>query len=82
MNDSAQTYTEFQQEVKSVQADLSKDDVMDLMGKQHEYVEDLDNLPKQQHNWVNRGAVMSCEGALHPYHRHFLVKRGTPMPKS
>lgn len=36
---------------------------------------DLDNLPKQEHNWVQRGIVLSCEGANHPSHRHFLVKR-------
>jgi hypothetical protein len=36
---------------------------------------DLDNLPKQQHNWVKRGIVMSCEGMMHPSHRHFLVRK-------
>lgn len=32
---------------------------------------DLDNLPKQTHRWVDRGLVMSCEGAGHANHRHF-----------
>lgn len=32
---------------------------------------DMDNLPKQEHRWVDRGVVMSCEGAGHPNHRHF-----------
>lgn len=32
---------------------------------------DLDNLPKQEHRWVDRGMVMSCEDAGHPNHRHF-----------
>lgn len=36
---------------------------------------DIDNLPKQQHNWVRRGIKMSCEGARHPHHSHFLVRR-------
>ncbi len=35
----------------------------------------LDNLPKPEHNWVKRGVVVSCEGANHPNHRHFLVKK-------
>jgi len=34
---------------------------------------DLDNLPKQAHRWVNRGLVISCEGAGHQNHRHFKM---------
>lgn len=37
-----------------------------------EYELDLNDLPVQQHNWVLRGIVVSCEGAGHPSHRHFL----------
>lgn len=36
---------------------------------------DLDNLPVQEHNFVRRGIVVSCEGAGHPSHRHFLVSK-------
>lgn len=36
---------------------------------------DLDNLPKQTHIWVRRGLKMSCEGAQHPHHSHFLIRR-------
>ena len=36
---------------------------------------DLDNLPKQTHVWVDRGLVMSCEGAGHPNHRHFKIQK-------
>jgi len=36
---------------------------------------DLDNLPTQTHNFVKRGIVISCEGAGHPNHRHFLVNK-------
>jgi len=32
---------------------------------------DLNNLPKQTHRWVDRGLVLSCEGAGHPNHRSF-----------
>jgi hypothetical protein len=41
----------------------------------NEYELDLNNLPKVEHNWIIRGDIASCEGAGHPYHRHFLVKR-------
>lgn len=34
---------------------------------------DLDNIPGQQHIWVKRGIKVSCEGARHPHHSHFLV---------
>lgn len=36
---------------------------------------DLDNLPTVTHNWVQRGDKVSCEGAMHPHHSHFLIKR-------
>lgn len=37
-----------------------------------EYSVDISQLPKQQHRWIRRGAVVSCEGANHPWHKHFL----------
>lgn len=43
-----------------------------------EYSIDISNLPKQKHNWVPRGLKVSCEGAGHPHHSHFLRK---PMQK-
>lgn len=36
-----------------------------------EYSVDLNNLVPQTHIWVDRGAVMSCEGGDHPSHRAF-----------
>lgn len=32
---------------------------------------DLDNLPAQQHKWVDRGEVINCEGGDHPFHQVF-----------
>ena len=40
-----------------------------------EFAIDISNLPKQEHNWVKRGIKVSCEGAGHPHHSHFLVKK-------
>lgn len=42
-----------------------------------EYELDLENLPKQDHNWVRRGLKVNCEGAAHPFHSHFLTKRSS-----
>ncbi len=35
---------------------------------------DMDNPPVVKHHWVDRGAVLSCEGAGHPNHRVFKRK--------
>lgn len=35
---------------------------------------DIDNLPKQKHNWVDRGTVMSCEGADHANHHAYKTR--------
>lgn len=42
-----------------------------------EYQVNLDDLKPQEHRWVDRGLVMSCEGAGHPPHRAFkrVVKK-------
>lgn len=33
------------------------------------------NFPGQEHRWVDRGLVLSCEGASHPNHRSFKRQR-------
>lgn len=40
-----------------------------------EYTLDLDNIPQQGHIWVDRGLVMSCEGAGHPNHQAFKRRK-------
>lgn len=71
MNDDTQTYKEYREEVKQEQSGLSRDEVSKLMQKRSEYQVDLDGLRPQEHQWVDRGQVMSCEGAAHPSHRAF-----------
>ena len=41
----------------------------------NEYELNLDDLPKQTHKWVDRGLVLSCEGAGHPNHRHYKMRK-------
>jgi hypothetical protein len=36
---------------------------------------DIDNLPGQSHSWVDRGMVMSCEGAGHANHHAYKRRR-------
>lgn len=40
-----------------------------------EGVFDIDNAVKPEHNWVDRGLVMSCEGADHANHRHIKTQK-------
>lgn len=35
----------------------------------------MDDLKTQNHLWVDRGEVMSCEGGDHPAHRAFKKRR-------
>ena len=74
-----QSYDEYQQELKASQHGLSKDEVFRQMLQTSEAATDLDNLPAQDHNWVDRGQIMSCEGAGHPNHRHRKFNRGRRM---
>lgn len=72
MNDSSkQSYPAYRDELKQEQGSLSKEEVAELMRRRSEHQLDLDNMQPQQHNWVPRGVVMSCEGANHPNHRAF-----------
>lgn len=66
-----ETFKERQVAIQAEQAGLSKQEVIELMRRRSEFVADLDNLQPQQHVWVDRGQVMSCEGAAHPNHRTF-----------
>lgn len=40
-----------------------------------EHTFDMDNPPVVVHRWVDRGTVLSCEGAGHPNHRHHKHKK-------
>lgn len=66
-----QTYKEQKAAIHDEQHSLSREEVADLMRKRSEYQADLDNMPHIEHRWIDRGKVMSCEGATHPNHRAF-----------
>lgn len=64
-----QTYDEFKAEVAESQNGMSRSEIMQQMQNTSEAAVDLDNLPKQDHAWVDRGLKLSCEGANHPHHQ-------------
>lgn len=70
-------YKESLKSLKEQQANMSYDEVKELMLQNSEHVLELDKIQPQNHNWVDRGQVMSCENAGHPNHRAFkTMKRG------
>ena len=64
-----QSYADYRAEVKVSQSTMSYDDVKEEMQKRSETIVELDNMPRVEHRWIDRGAVMSCEGANHPNHQ-------------
>lgn len=57
------------------QAGMSRDQIKEELGKTSEAVIDAEELVERgraiQHNWVERGLKVSCEGAGHPTHAVF-----------
>lgn len=84
MND-RQTYKQFREEVAKEQQNMRRDDVVEHLKRQRDeydetkpkytHIFDPDTVTPQKHLWVDRGLVMSCEGAGHPYHRAFKRQR-------
>ena len=51
--------------------DKPYEEIRDELKKVSEAVFEMDRVKPQEHNWVDRGEVMSCENAGHPNHRAF-----------
>ena len=67
--------TKLQEKYKKEQSNELRQQIVEELQKRSQHTIDLDNLPPVKHIWVDRGEVMSCEGADHPNHRHFKFKR-------
>jgi hypothetical protein len=70
----SETYKEYLESLKTEQSGMTAEQIKEQMDKEAEYTFDLNSFPSVDHNWISRGAVISCEGAGHPNHRHFLKK--------
>jgi hypothetical protein len=64
-------YEEHKAKLKEEQTDKSYDEIKQTMQERSEHLVELDHMIPQEHRWVDRGLVMSCEGAAHPNHRSF-----------
>lgn len=67
-----ESYKELKERLRIEQCGKSRKELLEQFQKSSEYAVDLNNLPKQKHIWIQRGIVISCEGAGHPGHRHFM----------
>lgn len=54
----------------------SYEEIREELEQENEHIVELDRLPKQHHNWIDRGLVISCEDAGHPTHRVFKHRTG------
>lgn len=73
------SYTEHKEALEQEQKGMSKEDLIAKLKAEkddynptkpkYEQVLDIDNLPGQEHFWVERGMVISCEGGTHGYHQ-------------
>lgn len=52
----------------------TREELVEIEKAKSQFLLDLDNLKPQEHIWVDRGLVLSCEGAAHPSHRVFKRK--------
>jgi hypothetical protein len=69
-----EAYASEQARIRREQEGMTKEEVMAKLAAENESVVDLDSLT-QTHHWIDRGNIMSCEGANHPNHRHRKVRR-------
>lgn len=67
----SKAYEQEKQALKDEQSSKSYDEIKEQLQKQNEFLVELDRLVPQEHVWIDRGEVMSCEGAAHPNHRSF-----------
>lgn len=65
------SYKEYRAKLKEKQEKMSYEEIKQEMTENNDFIVELDNLKPQKHIWVDRGEVMSCEGAHHPNHRSF-----------
>ena len=71
------SYKEHRESLKEEQSTKSYEDIKADMVRRSEHITELDNLPKQNHGWTDRGLKFTCENAGHPYHEAWKVRKST-----
>lgn len=67
----SEDYKEEREQIKKEQEDMSYDEIKERLSARNKFLLELDHMVPQEHIWVDRGGVMSCEGAAHPNHRAY-----------
>lgn len=70
-------YKQYREALEKEQAKMDYADIRAEMSRRSEHITELDNLPKQNHDWTDRGLKYTCENAGHPYHEAW--KKRKPM---
>lgn len=60
---------EWKAPIENEQSAMTREDVIEMMKARNDFIADMDNLAPQEHRWIDRGLIMSCENAGHPYHQ-------------
>lgn len=68
------SYQEERAEVTEEQKNMKYEQIKQALKQRNDFILEMDNLPKQIHRWIDRGAKMTCENAGHPYHEAFKRK--------
>jgi hypothetical protein len=69
------SFVDAQIEAIAAENDVDTKEAAQMFLKQSGHVVKLDELVPQNHIWVDRGELMSCEGANHESHRAFKTRR-------
>jgi hypothetical protein len=69
------SYDKKKEAIKNKQSGLTYDDVKALMARRSDHMFELDNLPTQKHNFIDRGAKVTCENAGHAYHESWKPRQ-------
>ena len=65
---SKQSLVDMQIEDMAESQEISVAQAAEQFKQNSEHVIDFDSLPKQNHNWIDRGLKFTCENAGHSYH--------------
>lgn len=57
-----------------ISSGATRPQIVDWLAEHNESVTDL-NTTTQQHHWVDRGLKLSCEGAGHPNHQSWKMRK-------
>lgn len=66
---------DYKKEIEAEQSGKDYEEIRDEMLRKSDHIVEMDNMPPQNHIWVDRGMKMTCENAGHPYHE--VWKRNT-----